>query len=122
MMNEYIQAEQFTLLLTDIQQKIEQGKINECSKMLIEMLADAKTQDSYIDRTYIGSLNERKHSTTIREIDRMLAKMSLVQVENVRKYAADEFDEPNHEAEALEAIINLSRRKNMKKEEQPDAE
>lgn len=122
MMNEYIQAEQFTLLLTDIQQKIEQGKINECSKMLIEMLADAKTQDSYIDRTYIGSLNERKHSTKIREIDRMLAKMSLVQVENVRKYAADEFDEPNHEAEALEAIINLSRRKNMKKEEQPDAE
>ncbi len=122
MKNEYIQAEQVTSFLTDIQQKIEQGKIGECSEMLTRMLSDATTQDGYIDRTYIGNLNERKRSTKIREIDRMLAQMSLVQIENVRKYASDEYDEPNHEAEALEAIITLSRRKTIKKQEQSGAE
>lgn len=49
-------------------------------------------------------------------IHEMLDEMSDEQVENVHVYTADEYREPNHEAVALEAIIQLSRK--YKKEEQ----
>ena len=43
-------------------------------------------------------------------IMRMLGEMSVTQIENVHKYTSDEYDEPNHEAEALDVIMDLSRR------------
>ena len=110
MEREYIQTDQFTTLLKDIIQKLSDGEISECEDMLRQILDDTGSQSSYIDRTYIGNLKEKKRSTKIKDINRMLQGMSLEQIENVRKYASDEYDEPNHEAEALEAIIQLSRK------------
>ncbi len=57
---------------------------------------------------------DRKDKIT--DIHEMLDEMSDEQVENVHVYTADEYREPNHEAVALEAIIQLSRK--YKKEEQ----
>lgn len=110
MEREYIQTDQFTSLLKDIIQKLSEGEVSECEDMLRQILDDTGSQSSYIDRTYIGNLKEKKRSTKIEDINRMLQGMSLVQIENVRKYTSDEYDEPNHEAEALEAIIQLSRK------------
>ena len=39
----------------------------------------------------------------------MLNNMNNEQVDNVYVYAVNEYDEPNHEAVALDAIIRLSR-------------
>ena len=110
MKNDYIRTEQFVSLLADIRQQIGEGKIAECDEMLRHMLDDAKVQERYIDRTYLENLKERKRRSKIEDIDRILAEMSLEQVSNVHKYTSDEYDEPNHEAEALDAIIRLSRR------------
>ena len=110
MKREYIQTDQFTSLLKDIIQKLSEGEVSECEDMLRQILVDTGSQSSYIDRTYIGNLKEKKRSTKIEDINRMLQGMSLEQIENVRKYTSDEYDEPNHEAEALEAIIQLSRK------------
>ena len=110
MEREYIQTDQFTSLLKDIIQKLSDGEVSECEDMLRQILDDTGSQSSYIDRTYIGNLKEKKRSTKIEDINRMLQGMSLEQIENVRKYTSDEYDEPNHEAEALEAIIQLSRK------------
>ena len=51
------------------------------------------------------------------DINRMLTEMSLEQIDNVHKYASDEYDEPNHEAEALEAIMELSRKNKPEKQD-----
>ena len=110
MEREYIQTDQFTSLLKDIIHKLSEGEVSECEDMLRQILDDTGSQSSYIDRTYIGNLKEKKRSTKIEDINRMLQGMSLEQIENVRKYTSDEYDEPNHEAEALEAIIQLSRK------------
>ena len=110
MEREYIQTDQFASLLKDIIQKLSEGEVSECEDMLRQILDDTGSQSSYIDRTYIGNLKEKKRSTKIEDINRMLQGMSLEQIENVRKYTSDEYDEPNHEAEALEAVIQLSRR------------
>ena len=110
MEREYIQTDQFTSLLKDIIQKLSEGEVSECEDMLRQILDDTGSQSSYIDRTYIGNLKEKKRNTKIEDINRMLQGMSLEQIENVRKYTSDEYDEPNHEAEALEAIIQLSRK------------
>ncbi len=108
--SKYIQTEQFESLLKDIIQKLLDGEISECEGMLRKILEETVSTGKCIDRTYIGCLNERKRSTRIADINRMLGEMSLLQIENVRKYTSDEYDEPNHEAEALEAIIKLSRK------------
>ena len=110
MEREYIQTDQFTSLLKDIIHKLSEGEVSECEDMLRQILDDTGSQSSYIDRTYIGNLKEKKRNTKIEDINRMLQGMSLEQIENVRKYTSDEYDEPNHEAEALEAIIQLSRK------------
>lgn len=44
----------------------------------------------------------------ITDIQKMLEMMSEEQIENVRVYTVDELKEPNHEAVALKAIIQLS--------------
>ena len=41
----------------------------------------------------------------------MLEQMTSEQIDNVHCYTVNEFDEPNHEAKALEAIVRLSREK-----------
>ena len=46
----------------------------------------------------------------ITDIQGMLEKMSDIQVENVHVYAKDELEEPNHEAVALQVIMELSRK------------
>ena len=102
--------DQFTSLLKDVIHKLSEGEVSEGEDMLRQILGDTGSQSSYIDRTYIGNLKEKKRSTKIEDINRMLQGMSLEQIENVRKYTSDEYDEPNHEAEALEAVIQLSRR------------
>ena len=57
---------------------------------------------------------DRKDKIT--DIHEMLDEMSDEQVENVHVYTADEYREPNHEAVALEANSQLSRKD--KKEDQ----
>lgn len=109
-MNEYITNSEFEILLEDIQDKLDHQKIDECSAMLRQIIDDGKKQDRYIDRTYIGEVKARKRMNRISEINEMLSKMSNTQIENVHRYAVDEYDEPNHEAEALKAIISLSRK------------
>ncbi len=120
MRKEYISTEEFTSLLTEIHQKIEEGEIAECDNLLKRMLAETRSERC-IDRAYIGNLKEKKRDSRIKDINRMLVEMSLEQIENVHKYTLDEFDEPNHEAEALEAVIEISRRRSGK-QERVDAE
>lgn len=109
-MKEYITDEEFYTLLEDIVLKIEAGKADECRDMLSQLIIDADTEERYIDRTYIGNVKTKKRMNRIAEIDGMLEKMSSEQVENVYQYAVDEYNEPNHAAEALDAIVRLSRK------------
>ena len=115
-MQDYIKPEQFSTLLTDIHQKLDHGEVTECKKMLGQMLEDAKEQETYIDRTYIGNLKRKKRCSRIEDINRMLETMSLEQIDNVHKYTSDEYIEPNHEAEALEVIMSLSRKSRIEKQ------
>ena len=117
MNKDYISTEQFASLLTEIHQKLEMGKVAECDDMLRQILSDTQSQESYIDRTYIGNLKEKKRISKMADINRMLTEMSLEQIDNVHKYASDEYDEPNHEAEALEAIMELSRKNKPEKQD-----
>ena len=58
--------------------------------------------------------NEKQvRNAKIGEITCLLADMNDEQIENMRTYAVDEYKEPNHEAEALQAIVELSRRKKL---------
>jgi len=109
-MKEFISTEELTSILTDIRQKIGKGEIAECDDMVRQMLADMQTQGTDLTKEYLDGLMERKKSTKIEDINRLLAGMSISQLENVYKYTADEYDEPNHEAEALDAIIHLSQK------------
>lgn len=48
--------------------------------------------------------------TKIADIGDMLQDMSDEQIDNVHVYTVDEYQEPNHEAIALQAVIDLSRK------------
>jgi hypothetical protein len=109
-MEEYITNSEFKILLEDIQDKLDHQKIEECRAMLTQIIDDGKKQNRYIDRTYIGEVKARKRMNRISEINDMLLKMTNTQIENVHHYTVDEYDEPNHEAEALNAIMSLSRK------------
>ena len=54
--------------------------------------------------------------TQIEDIRRMLDEMTAQQVQNVYKYTSDEYIEPNHEAVALEAIMQISKKRKAEKE------
>ena len=73
------------------------------------IMRDLEENYKYIDRTYIGQVKIKKRLTKISEITTMLEKMTSEQIDNVHCYTVNEFDEPNHEAEALEAIVRLSK-------------
>lgn len=109
-MKEYITNSEFEILLEDIQDKLNHQKIEECQNMLNQIINDGKKQNRYINRTYIEKLKVRKRMNRISEINDMLLKMTTAQIENVHHYTVDEYDEPNHESEALNAIMNLSRK------------
>ena len=117
MTKKYLSEEALTMLLTDIRENIEAGDIEKCTRLLVESV-DALNQPQHeeIDRAYIGSLREKKRMAQIEDIRRMLGKMTAQQVQNVYKYTSDEYIEPNHEAEALEAIMQISNKHKAEKE------
>ena len=63
-----------------------------------------------------GQTGAQERNTTIGEIACLLADMNEEQLHNMHTYAVDEYREPNHEAEALEAVVQLSRKYRKKKE------
>ena len=107
-MKEYITDTEFIALMEDLQNKIKNEDFGKCKSMINRMIEDTKKKERYIDRTYIGVVKERKRTNRISQINDMLKRMSSEQVANVHRYTVNEYDEPNHEAEALKAIVNLS--------------
>ena len=58
----------------------------------------------------MSSLTKQERTAKIEEIVEKVTQMSDEQLGNVHEYTSDEFEEPNHEAEALNAVIRLSRK------------
>lgn len=58
----------------------------------------------------MASLTKQERTAKIGEIVEKVTQMTDEQLGNVHEYTADEFEEPNHEAEALNAVIQLSRK------------
>ena len=112
-MKGYISTDKYLSALAELQQRLEEGKMDECEKIVNDMILSANEEQDEITKEYLDKLTERKKATRIADINRMLTEMSMKQVENVHKYTSDEYDEPNHEAEALDVIMNLSHRKRM---------
>lgn len=108
-MEEYITEAEFQTLMEEILEKLKNHQISECTQLLEQVMKDAEENEKYIDHTYIGQVKSKKRLTKISEITTMLEKMTSEQIDNVHCYTVNEFDEPNHEAEALEAIVRLSK-------------
>lgn len=109
-MEEYITDKELQTLMEDIIYKLSNNELTECQTMLEKIISDTENEQKYIDRTYIGSVKTKRRMSRIAEINAMLEKMSNEQVDNVHQYTVDEYDEPNHAAEALDAIMQLSRK------------
>ena len=58
----------------------------------------------------MSSLTKQEITAKIGEIVEKVTQMTDEQLGNVHEYTSDEFEEPNHEAEALNAVIRLSRK------------
>ena len=58
----------------------------------------------------MASLTKQERTAKIGEIVEKVTQMTDEQLGNVHEYTADEFEEPTHEAEALNAVIQLSRK------------
>ena len=58
----------------------------------------------------MSALTKQERSKKIGDIVEKVTQMSDEQLGNVYEYTSDEFIEPNHEAEALNAVIQLSRK------------
>ena len=56
------------------------------------------------------ALTKQERTAKIGDIVEKVTQMTDEQLGNVHEYTADEFVEPNHEAEALNAVIQLSRK------------
>lgn len=108
-MEEYITDTEFQTLMEEMLEKLKEHKVSECKQFLEQLIKDAEENEKYIDRTYIGQVKSKKRLTKISEITSMLEQMTNEQIDNVHCYTVNEFDEPNHEAEALEAIVRLSK-------------
>lgn len=54
-------------------------------------------------------------TTKIGEIASMVCQMNDEQLKNVHEYTEDELNEPNHEAVALDAVIQISKKYGKKK-------
>ena len=59
---------------------------------------------------YMSSLTKQERTAKIGDIVEKVTQMTDEQLGNVHEYTSDEFEEPNHEAEALNAVIRLSRK------------
>ena len=108
-MEEYITEAEFQTLMEEILEKLKNHQISECTQLLEQVMKDAEENEKYIDHTYIGQVKSKKRLTKISEITSLLEQMTNEQIDNVHCYTVNEFDEPNHEAEALEAIVRLSK-------------
>ena len=108
-MEAYIKDTEFQVLVEEILGKLKKHQVAECKQLLEQVMKDAEENEKYIDRTYIGQIKNKKRLTKISEITTMLEQMTSEQIDNVHCYTVNEFDEPNHEAEALEAIVRLSK-------------
>lgn len=58
----------------------------------------------------MGVLTKQERKAKIWDIVEKVTQMSDEQLGNVHEYTSDEFNEPNHEAVALNAVIQLSRK------------
>ena len=58
----------------------------------------------------MSSLTKQERTAKIEEIVEKVTQMTDEQLGNVHEYTSEEFEEPNHEAEALNAVIRLSRK------------
>ena len=58
----------------------------------------------------MGVLTKQERKAKIGDIVEKVTQMSDEQLGNVHEYTSDEFNEPNHEAVALNADIQLSRK------------
>ena len=67
-------------------------------------------------KTQIQTDSVKERNEKIGEIACLMADMNDEQIRNMHTYAVDEYQEPNHEAEALDAIVRLSRK--MRAQEQ----
>lgn len=110
---EYMTDAELRVLVEDLMYKIESGDIEQVKCDLKQVLTDSKSEDRYIDRTYISKVKDQRRLTKIAEITAMLNEMDSEQIDNVHVYVVNERDEPNHEAVALDAIIKLSREQRM---------
>ena len=61
-------------------------------------------------RKKMGVLTKLERKAKIGDIVEKVTQMSDEQLGNVHEYTSDEFNEPNHEAVALNAVIQLSRK------------
>ena len=61
-------------------------------------------------RKKMGGLTKQERKAKIGDIVEKVTQMSDEQLGNVHEYTSDEFNEPNHEAVALNAVIQLSRK------------
>ena len=58
----------------------------------------------------MGVLTKQERKAKIGDIVEKVTQMSDEQLGNVHEYTSDEFNVPNHEAVALNAVIQLSRK------------
>ena len=61
-------------------------------------------------RKKMGVLTKQERKAKIGDIVEKVTQMSDEQLGNVHEYTSDEFNEPNHEEVALNAVIQLSRK------------
>ena len=61
-------------------------------------------------RKKMGVLTKQERKAKIGDIVEKVTQMSDEQLGNVHEYTSDQFNEPNHEAVALNAVIQLSRK------------
>ena len=61
-------------------------------------------------RKKMGVLTNQERKAKIGDIVEKVTQMSDEQLGNVHEYTTDEVNEPNHEAVALNAVIQLSRK------------
>lgn len=108
-MKEYITETELQTLMEEILEKLKKSQITECKQLLEQVMKDAEEKEKYIDHTYLGKVKSKKRLKKISEITSMLEHMTGEQIDNVHSYTVNEFDEPNHEAEALAAIMKLSK-------------
>lgn len=112
--NEYITGNELKILMQDLINKLNEGDIEQVKMDVNQVLSDTSSENRYIDHTYITKVRDQRRLTKIAEIASMLNEMSSEQVDNVHVYVVNEYNEPNHEAVALEAIIKLSREQRKK--------